>query len=302
MRAVLPDLAHDVGLGVDRADLLAPGAPEVVGSDLVGHIEAPAVDALLGPVLGDLEQVLLDFLVLGGLELGQGAEAPPGVVVGLGVVHHRVVPDGVVVPVLGGLAVLLGVLEPDVVVAGVVEHAVDDHLDAVLVKLADQALELGVGAEARIDLHVVGRVVLVVRAGLEERVEVDRVDAHRLQVGDLLAHAGEVTAHEVVEVGLGVPGHGALGVVGLVAVGEALGEDLVEDRVFDPLGGEALGLGLRGAEGLAVAGRADGRAGQATAGQQQRADQAGGQQGAKLHHDVSTPSLDSIRGPGGCAG
>ena len=54
---------------------------------------------------------------------------------------------------------------------------------------------LGVAdAKVVIDMAEVGRVVLVHRLGFEDRVEVDRVDAERAEVGQLLAHTREVAA------------------------------------------------------------------------------------------------------------
>ena len=279
---VRPDLADDVGVGVDPADLLAPGAPEIVVGDLVGDVEAPAVDALLGPVLGDLVEVLLNLRVVRGAQLRQRSEAPPGVVVRLGVVDDREAPEGVEVPVLALRAVLHGVLEEDVLVAGVVEDAVEDHLDAVAAQVGDHALELGVRAEGRVDRHVVDRVVLVVRVAVEDGVEVDRVDPEVLHVGDLLAHAGEVAAHVVVELGLGAPGLDALRIVPLVAVHEALGEDLVEDGVLDPLGREAAALEGRGLAAQALGAERGGV--HATAGQHDRSGDGGGESGANLDH------------------
>ena len=68
-------------------------------------------------------------------------------------------------------------------VGGVRQHLVDDHLEAERVGLGDQRVEIGERAEQRIDVAVVGDVVAEIlhRRGEEGR-EPDRVDA---EVGDV---------------------------------------------------------------------------------------------------------------------
>jgi hypothetical protein len=76
----------------------------------------------------------------------------------------------------------------------VVEDAVEDDPDADLVGMLDEVLPVLLGAEGGIDLRVVLRVVRVVRAGVEDRVEIDRVDAGRLEDLELLVDALEIAA------------------------------------------------------------------------------------------------------------
>ncbi len=90
-----------------------------------------------------------------------------------------------------------------------VEDAVQQHLDPVLVRRLHHLHEVGLLAQVRIDLRVVARVVTVVRAGPEDRVQVDDGHAEALQVRHLLRDPGEVTAEVVAAVR-------ALGADGLV--------------------------------------------------------------------------------------
>ncbi|MNL28997.1 hypothetical protein D3C87_1506680 [compost metagenome] len=124
-----------------------------------------------------------------------------------------------------------------------VEDPVQHHLHAHAVGGLEHAREGRVAAEGRVHVHVVAGVVLVVAAAGEDRVEVEGVDAQLLEVGELLGHPVQVAAHEVVEGRRGAPGRDPLGIVGAIAVGEALGEDLVEDGVLGPVGGPGKGLG-----------------------------------------------------------
>ena len=124
--------------------------------------------------------------------------------------------------------------------AGVVVLPVLDEGATVLHDLSDM----------RIDVVVVLRVVLVVRRRHEKRVEVDDADAEALDIVQLRAHAGEVTAVKSVHVkGLdrGVPVLNTTrcpaevdvfvvdDVVRRVAITEAIDEDLVHDGALRPV-------------------------------------------------------------------
>ena len=128
------------------------------------------------------------------------------------------------------------------------EHAVQHDADAVPLGLGAEGLEVLVGAQQRVHVQVIGGVVPVVGVGLEDGVQVDEVDPHLVQVGELELDALEVAAEVVlVQVAaylVGLPeGLGVL--VGLIdAVGEghglifhtlaeAVGEDLVEHLALD---------------------------------------------------------------------
>jgi hypothetical protein len=53
-------------------------------------------------------------------------------------------------------------LKPDVLITGVVHHEVDDHLEATIVRLVEQALEVAEGADTGKDVAKVGDVVTAV--------------------------------------------------------------------------------------------------------------------------------------------
>src|SRR3712207_9319026 len=65
-------------------------------------------------------------------------------------------------------------LEVDAVVRAVIEYGVQYDTDAALPSLLHQLAEVLFGAQARIDLHVVGSIVAVVGGRGEDGVEVDR--------------------------------------------------------------------------------------------------------------------------------
>ena len=67
-------------------------------------------------------------------------------------------------------------------------------LNPALVGLVDEPAKRVVAAEHRVDFLVVVRVVAMVRGRLEDRREVDRVDAQVGQVVELLDHADEVAS------------------------------------------------------------------------------------------------------------
>ena len=76
-----------------------------------------------------------------------------------------------------------GGLEPRVLVGGVVDHQVDDHPDAPVLRLVQQLGEVAEGAEARVDVVEVGDVVAVVAVGR-------RVDRVQPQAGHARAGPG----------------------------------------------------------------------------------------------------------------
>ena len=144
-----------------------------------------------------------------------------------------------------------------------VEDAIQDDLDAAAFRFAGQGLEGGQRAKIGIDHQVILGVVQVVRGGLEDRVEVDDGDALSLEVIQFIDHSLQVAAVELVAIFVGakaaariaqvlVPGQLAHrlginpvsaigGVIAGVAVAEALGVDLVDDRILQPgRGGKVL--------------------------------------------------------------
>ena len=89
------------------------------------------------------------------------------------------------------------VVEVHAVFARVGKYAVEHHADADFLRRFAQFGELRVRAAQRVNLRVVARVVAVIRPCAENRVQVDNVDAHVLQVGQLLLNAGQRAAVEI---------------------------------------------------------------------------------------------------------
>ena len=78
-----------------------------------------------------------------------------------------------------------------------IEHAVQDHLDAPVVRPSDERLEFRLGTQVGVDGEVVGRVVAVVGGCREDGVEVQRRDAPRGEVVQMGRDARKVAAKEV---------------------------------------------------------------------------------------------------------
>ena len=269
LRALGPDLAHDVRLGVHRAAAAPELLPERLVADLGGHVEAPAVDPEAQPVLGHLHDVGADLGVVG-VELGQGRQAPPGPVpqVPEGLVAAlvfrdaderlvrgiqrvrgpRVGPERTValeggpgevepVAVRGAGAVLQDVVERPEPAPRVVEHPVEHDAHPARVRRVQQLAQGVVAAQERVDLQVVERVVAVVGGRLEDRGEVDRRDTEVREVREPLRDAQEVSALEPVVGRRRVPGLQRARLPDPQGRGEPVREDLVEDRVANPLRG-----------------------------------------------------------------
>ena len=78
------------------------------------------------------------------------------------------------------------------------EHAVEQNFYPVLFGTLAERLEILLCAEHRVDFHVVARVVSVVRARGENRVQIYAGDAEALEIAELLFDALNVAAEKVV--------------------------------------------------------------------------------------------------------
>ena len=120
--------------------------------------------------------------------------------------------------------------------AGVVEHAVEHDPDAAGMGLVDQSPEGRRSAEHGVDLFVVVRVIAVVGRRLKDRREIDGVDAQVGQVVEVLDDADQVAPL------IAVVSRRCAPLVEVARLGhrhaprEAIGKDLVEDRVANPVG------------------------------------------------------------------
>ena len=162
----VPDLADDIGFGIAFLHGFAECAPECDVVDFFWYVEAPAVDAKIDPVAGDIQQVAAYTLILD-VELGQGRYIPPGIVVGrpLGVVivgAQRPVAHREPIEVGRVAAALEDVVEGPKAARGVVKHTVQNDIHAARVRRVQEFAQRLVAAEQRIYLHVIECVVAVV--------------------------------------------------------------------------------------------------------------------------------------------
>ena len=237
--------------------LLPPGDRVVVVpiAYVLGHVEAEAIHTGGQPEVGDLlDLVAYRWLVV--VEIRQPALWAEGVV--------AVLAGGDLAPVAidGGVATAIEVLigripiehslEPGVLLGGVVDDQIGDHLHVALVSFADQGAEIIEGAIVWMDAGVVTDCVAMIgRTGLNGH-QPQSIDPQILQVVELLGDARQIA--------------GAIA----IAVIEAAHEHLV-DHLLVPIVGDCGGW-LRGWRGGRIAGVAVGIT--------SRQQQAGGQQGS----------------------
>src|SRR5215203_6593031 len=223
-------------VGVFERRLAAQRLGEIFGQS-VGHIDAVAVDAAVGPESQRGEEVVA-YLAVVPVEVGLltreqmaiplpvghpgprwAAEVGDPVRRWLRALWARTVAEDVAGP--GGRARLGGqcLLEPRVQIRRVVGHDVDDHPDTDRVRRRNQGIEILQSAELRCNVAVVGHVVTTVseRRGVE-RAQPDGIDAEGGQITDPRRHTANV-AH-------------AVG----IAVGEASWIDLIDHRLTPPVG------------------------------------------------------------------
>ena len=227
-------LPRDVAMSLERH---AVGQRRVLG-DQVDDVHPEAVDTPVDPpahhrvdgladlfvlpvqigllAREDVQVVLATAVVV--LPGGAGENRLP--VVGLGAVARRPPP----VPVPLGRVRVARLLEPRVLVRGVVDHEVHHDLDVAVVGRGDHLVEVCERAEQPVDVLVVADVVAVVvhRGGVDRR-QPQHVDAEPLQVVQARRYAGDV-AHTVA-----------------VAVRERAWVDLIDDGALPPVRGARLG-------------------------------------------------------------
>ena len=212
----------------------------------VRDVDAPAVEPAVGPepLADDALRVVEDAaaqLGAGPVELGQGLDPQPR--------HVARATEPEVEVALGRRRARLGGAEPLVGDAGVVGREVAHDLQAAGVRGVGQPAQRGVAAEDRVDGRERRGVVPVVALAGEDGGEVDDVGAQLLDVVEVLGDAVEVAAVELVAdlVALGLaredgvaPGGRDRPVrhrrppYGAPRAGEAVGEDLVDDRLARP--------------------------------------------------------------------
>ncbi len=201
-----------------------------VGEEVTRGVETEAIHTAGEPLSGDA----LHLPAHGGLLVVEIRHAAPEDAVVILAVLVVAVPDGTVAPGLGPAGIVGApdvpvavdrirrggrVLEPGVLVAGVIDDEVEDDLDPPLVGRGQEAVEVLVGAVVGLDLLVIDRVVAVIARGGE--------DGHQPE-----------SVHSEIGVGLGIAvvevvqlGRQSLEIADAIGVGirEAADEDLVED-------------------------------------------------------------------------
>ncbi len=183
---------------VDAEPVHTPAEPETQD-----RLELPAHVGVLPVEVGLLrgEQVQIP-LAVGQPGPGRAAEAGDPVIGRFGAVGSAAGPEDVPLAFRAAGSGREGGPEPGVLVGGVVGHDVGDDADPVPVRFLDEVLGLGQGAEERVDGAVVRHVVTVVRhRRLVPRVDPNRVDAERPEVGQPGTETGDVADTVAVRVG-----------------------------------------------------------------------------------------------------
>ena len=121
-------------------------------------------------------------------------------------------------------------------VAAVVEHAVEDDAHPARVDTVDQPPQIVLRAEGRIDLEIIGCVVLVVRRCAEDGRQIQTRRAERLDVVELLRNARQIATHEIFPRRCRAPSFCARRGAGGISVLEPLREDLIIHLPASPRG------------------------------------------------------------------
>ena len=211
-------LGQQQHLGIVLLHLREDTLPEL-GRDLAGGVAAEAVHALVQPETHAIGLGGPDRLVL---------------VIEAAGVGPVILPDGIAQGIaLVEIGRFLG--HPDMVRGGLVGHPVEDHLEAQLVGLGEEVLEVSHGAELGVDLLVVGNGIVgaqgalaLNRSDLIHRHQPEDVDTEFFQARQLGGHAVERGFRR-----------------------ELADVDFIDDRIVDPFGMQTAGRRIFG--GLFVA-------------------------------------------------
>ena len=237
---ILPDLADQQRVRLVRADARAQARKERV-RQLVDHIQPPAVGAELQPVHRDAVFVvnhIADEIRIHLVDARERRNAPPAVV------DVRIVlePEPAAV---GRVRVMDGLLEIRAAAADMAEHAVQNDLHAMRVRLGAERAEILLCAEHGVDPLIVAGVVPVRRPGIEDRVQIQDLHAELLQVRQLFPDAVQIAAVKIVVQDLTVSvrqidrrvvlvfvhpiGRDLPGQIAAAALAEAVRKDLIHD-------------------------------------------------------------------------
>src|SRR5271156_5833295 len=88
-------------------------------------------------------------------------------------------------------------LEPGMTVADVVEYGIENQPHFPSLQFADQLLQCLLAAKLRINGEEVGRIVLVVRRGDEDRCQVECRHPEILDVIEMVDDPGQIAAEEI---------------------------------------------------------------------------------------------------------
>ena len=198
--AIFPHLADENAV---RGGLLHGGTDlhQKPVRQLIRHVQPPAGGSGPQPPADDGVLPINDKVHVGGgrlLHCRQGVDAPPGVI--------GVRPVEEAVPAVPGRVLTLGgaqggipavCIEIDTLRAGVVEHTVQDHPHAPLLRLGAEGTEIVLGPQHGVDLRIVRRIVAVVGGGLKNGAQVQGGDAQGLQIVQLRRDPRQGAAEKV---------------------------------------------------------------------------------------------------------
>ncbi len=70
-----------------------------------------------------------------------------------------------------------------------VKHAVQYDFDPQFFRILGQRAKIRLGAEQPVDFHIIARIVTVIGVRLEDRIQIDDVDAERGQIAEFFPNS-----------------------------------------------------------------------------------------------------------------
>ena len=125
------------------------------------------------------------------------------------------------------------------VITAMIKYTVKHHADTALVRFFYQMDQRLFIAKTRIDLRIIGRVILMVRRRLIDRCQIQTIDSEILQIVQLTRNSRQVSAEALIIRHTSVipPRHHIVRINGMISVTETIREDLIPDRIIYPCRG-----------------------------------------------------------------
>src|SRR5574344_313804 len=192
MACCLPDFPYQEAVFLYSLHFISKSNPEGI-ADFTCHIQAPSIDIIvLSPIATYIREVLLHFFIVCG-QFRHHSLIPKAFILGYLFPSirndHRVLQMVEPRPILGFFSFLFYILKGKEVPATMIEYAVDYYTHVPIMYLINEALELLIRTEDRINMVVINKVILMVLTCNKDRVQINSVASKFFYIVEILPYS-----------------------------------------------------------------------------------------------------------------